>query len=342
MASYLYNTWSSAFTPDPPVVSAGATVMLAAACLLLLLRTRLLGAQARFVSNGGRGAPAGGVRLGLGTVTQVGARRAVRAVSRGHDVRPDRGARADLGGNRADAADRSLAPVHAQQLADDRPGHTGPLDPEHRRDRGRRRRPHLRGRRARHGRGAPVGISAAPFPAVRHAFPPGHPGDHHRDRVLLDLPAGQSPGERAAEQHLGDHAGAQRPLAHDRVFRDVRRLRHGQPVAGPRGSLRRRELVDGDDPDHPPDPAARAVRVVRPAVHLDPERLRPGPVSRHARPRDHGRLDAGCPAAGHERTGRGAGHGASRDNGGGDHGRRPGCSRPGSGKPLCLKSSWRA
>jgi iron(III) transport system permease protein len=65
LASYLYNTWSNGFTPDPPVVSAGATVMLAAACLLLLLRTRLLGAQARFVSTGGRGArAAAGVRLG--------------------------------------------------------------------------------------------------------------------------------------------------------------------------------------------------------------------------------------------------------------------------------------
>jgi len=65
LASYLYNTWSNGFTPDPPVVSAGATVMLAAACLLLLLRTRLLGAQARFVSSGGRGATAAvGVRLG--------------------------------------------------------------------------------------------------------------------------------------------------------------------------------------------------------------------------------------------------------------------------------------
>jgi iron(III) transport system permease protein len=65
MASYLYSTWSNGFTPDPPVVSAGATVMLAAACLLLLLRTRLLGAQARFVSNRGRGATAAaGVQLG--------------------------------------------------------------------------------------------------------------------------------------------------------------------------------------------------------------------------------------------------------------------------------------
>ncbi len=65
IASYLYNTWSSGFTPDPPVVSAGATVLLAAACLLLVLRGRLLGTQARFVSNGGRGTTAaGGLHLG--------------------------------------------------------------------------------------------------------------------------------------------------------------------------------------------------------------------------------------------------------------------------------------
>jgi iron(III) transport system permease protein len=66
IASYLYNTWSSAITPDPPVVSAGATVLLACACVLLLVRSKLLGDQARFVSVGGRGGPgaAGGVQLG--------------------------------------------------------------------------------------------------------------------------------------------------------------------------------------------------------------------------------------------------------------------------------------
>jgi iron(III) transport system permease protein len=65
IASYLYSTWSSAFTPNPPIVSAGATVLLAAACLLLLLRSRLLGDQVRFVSTRGRGAATGeGVQLG--------------------------------------------------------------------------------------------------------------------------------------------------------------------------------------------------------------------------------------------------------------------------------------
>ena len=48
--------WSSALTPDPPIVSAGATVLLAAACLLLLLRGGCSATQARFVSVGGSGA----------------------------------------------------------------------------------------------------------------------------------------------------------------------------------------------------------------------------------------------------------------------------------------------
>jgi iron(III) transport system permease protein len=70
IASYLYNTWSNGFSPDPPVVSAGATVLLAVSCLLLLLRSRLLGDQARFVSTGGRGAAATG-RVHLGTLPRL-------------------------------------------------------------------------------------------------------------------------------------------------------------------------------------------------------------------------------------------------------------------------------
>ena len=74
VASYLYNEWSSALTPDPPIVSAGATVLLAVACLLLLVRRRLLGDEARFVTIAGRGGQGTGVRLrrltriGLATV----------------------------------------------------------------------------------------------------------------------------------------------------------------------------------------------------------------------------------------------------------------------------------
>lgn len=66
IASYLYAAWSNAVTPDPPPVSAGATVMLAVACALLWLRSRLLGDEARFVSVGGRGGSADAiVRLGM-------------------------------------------------------------------------------------------------------------------------------------------------------------------------------------------------------------------------------------------------------------------------------------
>ena len=67
IASYLYTQWSSAFTPGPPVVSAGATVLLGCACTLLLLRGRLLRDQSRFVAISGRrgtvGAGAGSVHL---------------------------------------------------------------------------------------------------------------------------------------------------------------------------------------------------------------------------------------------------------------------------------------
>ena len=63
IASYLYDQWSSAFTPGPPVVSAGATVLLGCACALLLLRGRLLRNQARFVTIGGRRGATGSVRL---------------------------------------------------------------------------------------------------------------------------------------------------------------------------------------------------------------------------------------------------------------------------------------
>jgi iron(III) transport system permease protein len=54
VASYLYKTWNSAATPDPGSVSAGAMLLLVVASLLLILRTRLLGSEARFVSVTGR------------------------------------------------------------------------------------------------------------------------------------------------------------------------------------------------------------------------------------------------------------------------------------------------
>lgn len=54
VSSYLYNTWTSAAAPDPASVSAGAVMLLAVATLLLFIRNRLLGAEARFVSVGGK------------------------------------------------------------------------------------------------------------------------------------------------------------------------------------------------------------------------------------------------------------------------------------------------
>jgi iron(III) transport system permease protein len=54
VSSYLYTLWTNASSPDPGTVSAGAMMLLAAATLLLFIRNRLLGAEARFVSVGGK------------------------------------------------------------------------------------------------------------------------------------------------------------------------------------------------------------------------------------------------------------------------------------------------
>jgi iron(III) transport system permease protein len=54
VSSYLYLEWTNAATPDSPAVSAGAMILLLVATLLLVLRNRLLGAEARYVSIGGR------------------------------------------------------------------------------------------------------------------------------------------------------------------------------------------------------------------------------------------------------------------------------------------------
>jgi iron(III) transport system permease protein len=54
ISSYLYLNWTNAANPDPASVSAGAVALLATATLLLWIRNRLLGAEARFVSVGGR------------------------------------------------------------------------------------------------------------------------------------------------------------------------------------------------------------------------------------------------------------------------------------------------
>jgi iron(III) transport system permease protein len=54
VSSYLYLQWTNAAQPDPATVSAGAVMLLLVATALLLLRNRLLGAEARYVSIAGR------------------------------------------------------------------------------------------------------------------------------------------------------------------------------------------------------------------------------------------------------------------------------------------------
>jgi iron(III) transport system permease protein len=61
-ASYLYKSWSSGVTPDPPFVSAGAVLLLVVVSVLLVIRARLSGSEQRFIATGARG---GGVRRPL-------------------------------------------------------------------------------------------------------------------------------------------------------------------------------------------------------------------------------------------------------------------------------------
>jgi iron(III) transport system permease protein len=63
VATYLYLQWTNAATPDSPLVSAGAMLLLAVATLLLLLRNRMLGAEARYVSVAGKAGRTAMLRL---------------------------------------------------------------------------------------------------------------------------------------------------------------------------------------------------------------------------------------------------------------------------------------
>jgi iron(III) transport system permease protein len=64
LASYLYTTWTNATTPDPGSVSAGAMILLLIASALLLLRSKLIGAEARFVAVSGRSGRTRSLTLG--------------------------------------------------------------------------------------------------------------------------------------------------------------------------------------------------------------------------------------------------------------------------------------
>jgi iron(III) transport system permease protein len=54
ISTYLYLRWTNGASPSPPIVSAGALLLLVVATVFLLLRNRLLGAEQRYVSVGGK------------------------------------------------------------------------------------------------------------------------------------------------------------------------------------------------------------------------------------------------------------------------------------------------
>ncbi|QDN54467.1 MULTISPECIES: iron ABC transporter permease [unclassified Streptomyces] len=64
IASYLYDTWSSSSLPDPPVVSAGAILLLVVASVLLVVRGRLLRHSARYTAGTRATPPARPLDLG--------------------------------------------------------------------------------------------------------------------------------------------------------------------------------------------------------------------------------------------------------------------------------------
>jgi len=64
VSSYLYTLWTNASSPDPGSVSAGAMLLLSVATFLLLVRNKLIGAEARFVSVGGKATRVAFLRLG--------------------------------------------------------------------------------------------------------------------------------------------------------------------------------------------------------------------------------------------------------------------------------------
>ncbi|HEY3541423.1 MAG TPA: iron ABC transporter permease [Gaiellaceae bacterium] len=63
VSTYLYLQWTNAASPDSPLVSAGAMLLLLVATLLLLVRNRMLGAEARYVSVAGKAGRTAMLRL---------------------------------------------------------------------------------------------------------------------------------------------------------------------------------------------------------------------------------------------------------------------------------------
>jgi iron(III) transport system permease protein len=63
VSTYLYLQWTNGSTPDSPIVSAGAMLLLLVATLLLIVRTRMLVADALYVSSAGEAGRTAALRL---------------------------------------------------------------------------------------------------------------------------------------------------------------------------------------------------------------------------------------------------------------------------------------
>jgi len=336
VASYLYNTWSNAITPDPPIVSAGATVLLVVACLMLVLRSRLLGDEARFVSIGGRGAGRGGIELGRAARIILGLLLALYlAVTTFAPI-------AALAlSSVVSQLTPLIAPWHLLTLENWRAIGQGPFATS------------IRNTIEIAVIGAVVTTAVVALAtAVAHRskfrlraslpfallFPRAIPGIIIGIGFFWTFSARQSSGQHDPQQPLGHHAGAQHPFADARLPRHVLGLLDGQRFARQRGAVSRRELVDDDDPSHLPDSPARAPRVLHPPVRLHPERLRSRAVPRDAGPRDHGRTDDRGRAAGHDGAGCRHGHGAGRNHDRRDRRRWTPVRDQIHGTQICLRS----
>ncbi|WP_127358322.1 ABC transporter permease [Actinacidiphila soli] len=64
IASYLYGVWTGSATPDPPIVSAGAILLLLLVSGILVVRSLLMRHQARYASSARATPPARPIRLG--------------------------------------------------------------------------------------------------------------------------------------------------------------------------------------------------------------------------------------------------------------------------------------
>src|SRR5215212_3505530 len=128
-------------------------------------------------------------RLPLATQLALAARGRDHAVSALHDApaRPRSGP--DVVRRLPHPPDRPMGPAHLEPLAGARRRHLPELDPEQPDHRARRCRAVDGVRRSGDARRAPLDLPAATHVAVRDALSACGPRDHHRDRLLLGIPA---------------------------------------------------------------------------------------------------------------------------------------------------------